>query len=246
MKAGPRTGDAGPRTTAKRLAAAVVLAVIAWAIWSYASGGLMRVLLTASSGGGTLEALRAYVQGWGALAPVIYVAAVTVEVLIAPIPGLLLYAPGGAIFGGFLGGTLALIGNTLGATIASFLARTLGASWVAHHVHSPRFAAIRDRLRARGAWVVFVLRLNPLTSSDLVSYAAGLAGVPSRRVALGTCFGMLPQCYLQAYLAETLFEVLPLPVIIAGACLVVLVVGWMLWRADLSQNREPVDQNREP
>jgi len=215
----------------KKIAAAAALGLIVWAIWSYATGGLLRVLLSASpESGGTLEALRAYVQGWGAWAPVIYVAAVTVEVLIAPIPGLLLYAPAGAIFGGFLGGTLSLAGNTLGAAVASFLARALGASWVANHVQSPRFAAIRDRLRQRGVWVVFVLRLNPLTSSDLVSYAAGLAGVPSRRVALGTFFGMLPQCYLQAYLAETLFEVLPLPAIIAGATVVAAVVIWITLR----------------
>ena len=216
---------------AKRVAVLAVIALAVWATWSYASGGLLRVLLTASpEGQGMLEALRAYVQGWGVLAPLIYVAIVTVEVLIAPIPGLLLYAPAGAIFGGFLGGTLSLVGNTIGAAIASFLARALGASWLARHVHSPRFAAIRERLQKRGAWVVFGLRLNPLTSSDLVSYAAGLAGVPSRWVAMGTFFGMLPQCYLQAYLAEKLFEVVPLPAIIAGASIAAAVVIWIALR----------------
>jgi uncharacterized membrane protein YdjX (TVP38/TMEM64 family) len=220
----------------RRIAAAAVLALGTWAVWSYASGGLLRALLTASpEGQGMLETLRAYVQGWGVLGPLIYVAIVTVEVLIAPIPGLLLYAPAGAIFGGFLGGTLSLVGNTIGAAIASFLARALGASWLARHVHSPRFAAIRERLQQRGIWVVFVLRLNPLTSSDLVSYAAGLAGVPSRFVALGTFFGMLPQCYLQAYLAEKLFEVVPLPVIIGGASIAAAVVIWITLR----RNPEP-------
>lgn len=213
-----------------------MLALAAWTIWSYATGGLMRVLLSASpEGQGMLDVLRTYVQHWGMLAPLIYVGIVTVEVLIAPIPGLLLYAPAGAIFGGFLGGTLSLVGNTIGAAIASFLARALGASWLARHVHSPRFAAVRERLQKRGLWVVFVLRLNPLTSSDLVSYAAGLAGVPSRWVALGTFFGMLPQCYLQAYLAEKLFEVVPLPAIIGGATIAAAVVIWVALR----RNPEP-------
>ena len=216
---------------AKRVALLAVAVLTSWAIWSYESGGLLHVLLTTPPEGvGRLEKVRAYVQGWGVLAPLIYVAAVTVEVLIAPIPGLLLYAPAGAIFGGFLGGTLSLLGNTIGASIASFLARALGAAWLATHVHSPRFAAIRERLQKRGAWVVFVLRLNPLTSSDLVSYAAGLAGVRSRWVALGTFFGMLPQCYLQAYLAEKLFEVLPLPVLIALATIAATVVIWVTLR----------------
>jgi uncharacterized membrane protein YdjX (TVP38/TMEM64 family) len=216
---------------ATRIAGVAVVALVTWAIWSYATGGLIRALMSASpEGPGMIETLRGYVQGWGVLAPLVYVGIVTVEVLIAPIPGLLLYAPGGAIFGGFLGGALALAGNTLGSAIASFLARALGASWLARHVHSPRFAAIRDRLQPRGAWVVFVLRLNPLTSSDLVSYAAGLAGVPSSRVALGTFFGMMPQCFLQAYLAEKLFEVVPLPAIIGGATVAAIVVIWITLR----------------
>lgn len=196
----------------------------------------MRVLLSASpEGPGILETLRVYVQSWGVLGPIIYVAIVVVEVLVAPIPGLLLYAPSGAIFGGFLGGTLSLVGNTIGAAIASFLARVLGAPWLARHVHSPRFATFRERIQARGVWVVFVLRLNPLTSSDLVSYAAGLAGVPSRWVAIGTFFGMLPQCYLQAYLAEKLFEVVPLPAIIGGASIAAIVIIWITLR----RNPEP-------
>ncbi len=205
--------------------------VAVWAVWSYQTGGLLDVLISSPSGEGTrLNALRTYVRAWGALAPLAYVAAVTVEVLVAPIPGILLYAPGGAIFGGFWGGTLALVGNTLGASIACFLARSLGAAWLARHLQSPRFAAIRERLAVEGAWVVFLLRLNPFTSSDFVSYAAGLAGVKPHRVALGTAFGMLPQCYLQAYLAETLFEILPLPVVIAGAAIVGVIVVWIVAR----------------
>jgi uncharacterized membrane protein YdjX (TVP38/TMEM64 family) len=214
----------------KRLALLAVVLLVAWSVWSYLSGGLMRVFLTAGDNVATLEAIRTYVRSWGALAPIVYVAAVTVEVLIAPIPGLLLYAPAGAIFGGFVGGTLSLVGNTLGASIACFLARTLGATWLAQHLQSPRFAAIRDQLARRATWVVFILRLNPLTSSDFVSYAAGLAGVPSRRVAVGTFFGMLPQCYLQAYLAQTLFEALPLPAILAGALVAGAIVVWITLR----------------
>jgi uncharacterized membrane protein YdjX (TVP38/TMEM64 family) len=226
--------------TRKALAALIVLAVAGWAVWSYWTGGLLSVLLSASTGASTLDALRDYVRGWGALAPVVYVAAVTAEVLVAPIPGLLLYAPGGAIFGGFVGGTLSLAGNVLGAAIACFLARTLGEPWLTRHVHSPRFAAIRERLSRQGAWVVFVLRVNPLTSSDLVSYAAGLAGVPSGRVAIGTLAGMAPLCYLQAYLAQTIFEILPLAVIILGACVATVIVVWaMLFRTKNPRTPEP-------
>jgi uncharacterized membrane protein YdjX (TVP38/TMEM64 family) len=228
-------------------AIAVLLALAAWVIWSYQAGGILRVLLVPPPGGGTtLDALRVYVLGWGMWAPVVYVAAVTVEVLVAPIPGTLLYAPAGAIFGGFMGGTLSLIGNVSGAAIACWLAATFGSrfgqDWVKRHNESGRLTRLHTQLQSRGVVVIALLRLNPLTSSDLVSYAAGLAGIPVRHVAAGTFLGMLPQCYLQAYLAQTLFEALPSgPWVIVGGVLLGVAIAVIVWR--LSQRAPPPDRS---
>jgi uncharacterized membrane protein YdjX (TVP38/TMEM64 family) len=224
-------------------AIAVLLTLAAWAIWSYQSGGILRVLLVPpTDGGSTLDALRVYVLGYGLWAPFVYIGAVTVEVLVAPIPGTLLYAPAGAIFGGFMGGTLSLIGNVSGAAIACWLAATFGSrfgeDWVKRHNESGQLSRLHAQLQSRGAWVIALLRLNPLTSSDLVSYAAGLAGIPVRHVALGTFIGMLPQCYLQAYLAQTLFEALPSgPWVIVGGLLLGVVIAVLVWR--LSKRAPP-------
>ena len=57
--------------------------------------------------------------------------------------------------------------------------------------------------------MVFFLRVNPFTSSDLVSYAAGLTPMPVWKVVLGTAMGMAPLCWLQSYLAEGLMEAFP-------------------------------------
>lgn len=191
------------------------------------------MLASPADGENALTVIRDYVLGWGPLAPIAYVVAVTVEVVVTPIPGAILYAPGGAIFGGLIGGTLSLIGNVAGAAIACWLGTTFGADWVAKRAargdHSA-LSAIHARLTERGGWLVFVLRVNPLTSSDLVSYAARLAGVPVRHVALGTLFGMAPQRFAQAYLAESLFQVLPgSPAALGAVALVITVV--IVWFA---------------
>lgn len=214
---------------------ALVLAVAA-AVWSYLSGGTVRLLMDGAGAmgdsGQSLDALRAALDRWGRLAPVVYVAAVVIEVLVAPIPGTLLYAPAGALFGGFLGGTLSLIGNTLGAAIACGVGSAIGEAALARRVEGTRLATYRDAIRARGVWVVLLLRVNPLTSSDVVSYMAGAVGVPIWRVALGTFIGMAPLCYAQAYLAEQIFRVLPGAVYVLGALGVayLLVLVWWLTR----------------
>jgi len=192
-----------------RLAVVGMIAVVLGAIYSYATGGLVFAITgSAGSAAESVERLRRYLEGWGPLGPAIYLVAVVVEVMVAPIPGTLLYAPAGALFGGGLGGTLSLAGNVLGATLACFVARLFGEGLTAR-LDESRLAAYRQRVAARGGWIVFLLRVNPLTSSDLVSYAAGLAGIPVWKVAVGTLAGMAPLCYAQAYLADRLFRVLP-------------------------------------
>ena len=207
----------------------VIIAVgfVAWAIYSYLSGGFVHLLVIGTPDQGPwLERVRAVVAGWGPFAPVVYTLAVVAEVIVAPIPGTLLYAPAGAIFGGFVGGTLSLAGNVIGAAICCLIGQMLGGRALAARVDGSQLERYRTLLEERGLWLVLLLRLNPLTTSDLVSYAAGVASVPPWKVAVGTFFGLAPWCYLQAYFAERVFEVVPGPYLIAGGmALVALLVG---------------------
>ncbi|MGC3971175.1 MAG: hypothetical protein QM775_28705 [Pirellulales bacterium] len=61
----------------------------------------------------------------------------------------------------------------------------------------------------RGPRWIFWLRLNPLTSSDMVSYAAGLADIPARKVMAATALGMAPLCFAQAALSDGIFRRFP-------------------------------------
>src|SRR5690606_35100276 len=97
---------------------------------------------------GGIDRLRSLVLSAGAMAPVVYVLAVAVEVVLAPIPGVLLYAPGGAIFGGWWGGTLSLVGNIIGAAVAAWIGATFGGG-LFEGSSMTRLVALRDRLRER-------------------------------------------------------------------------------------------------
>jgi uncharacterized membrane protein YdjX (TVP38/TMEM64 family) len=209
----------------------LVVGLVAWAIYSYLSGGFVHLLVIGTPGQGPwLERVRAVVAGWGPFAPVVYTLAVVAEVIVAPIPGTLLYAPAGAIFGGFVGGTLSLVGNVVGAAICCVIGQMLGERVVAARADGSHLERYRTLLEERGLWLVLLLRLNPLTTSDLVSYAAGVASVPPWKVAVGTFFGLAPWCYLQAYFAERVFEVVPGPYLVAGGlALVALLLGVLVF-----------------
>lgn len=220
-------------TWARRLAVVSIVVLLSLVIWSWIGGGIVGVLLDRDVPNATkLEHVRHVFDGFGVLAPVAYVAAVVVEVVVAPLPGLALYAPGGLIFGGFWGGLLSLIGNVIGAGIAFGLARTLGQETASRYLESSTLAATERRLAARGTWIVFLIRVNPLTSSDLVSYAAGLSSMRLRDLLLGTTAGMAPLCWIQAYAASGLVEAFPwlIEPLLALALAYVIAAVWLLRR----------------
>ncbi len=200
--------------------------------WSWWDGGIAFDLLRSDMDAPwKIARLRAFFLGWGPFAPLVYFLFVTVEVVVAPIPGLMLYAPGGVVFGAILGGALSLAGNVVGAGIACTLARSVAPVWLDRWFAQEKMSAVRASLEDYGGWVLFLLRLNPLTSSDIVSYAAGFTRIPVWKVMLATCLGMAPLCFVQAWCAENLLVAFPkLLYPLLGACLIYAVVVVIVMR----------------
>lgn len=197
------------------LAIAVMLtaAVCSW----YRHGLLYDLLRTDADANFRVTRLKQYFNECGIWAPLAYVAFVTVEVVIAPLPGLMLYAPGGLVFGPVAGGLLAIIGNVLGAGTACCLTRMLSPQSVEKFLTGQSVSHAQNVLEQRGSWLIFLLRLNPLTSSDLISYAAGFTRIPVSQVMLATGCGMAPACMIQSWLSDTMLTAFPellLPLVI--------------------------------
>lgn len=228
------------RTRLSRLfAGATLLLLVGGVAYSYAEGGIVGLMLRGDlSAADKLDLLRDFFATMGPAAPLAYIVIVTIEVVVAPIPGTILYAPAGVIFGGFWGGTLSLVGNVIGAGMSFILGRALGRAAFESFVEHEHLENYEERLVDNGTLVIFLLRVNPLTSSDLVSYAAGLTSMSLWKLLLGTTLGMAPLCYAQAYLAEGLLEAYPrliYPVLLAGlayALVVVWAVKKMVGRSD--------------
>ena len=111
----------------------------------------------------------------------------------------------------------------MGAGVAFLATRQLLASRLIGD--ESKLSSTAEHLSRHGFWVVLLLRVNPLTSSDLVSYAAGLTSMSLRTLLTATGLGMAPLCFAQAYLAESLLESmlwLLYPLIVAG-------IGYVVW-----------------
>jgi uncharacterized membrane protein YdjX (TVP38/TMEM64 family) len=207
----------------------ILAAVLAAGLWSYFGGGFVSLAAARGlDGHEKVRLIQAYFAGWGPAAPLVYIAIVIAEVVVAPIPGTMLYLPGGLIFGWKVGGVTSLIGNTIGAGLCCLIARSFGRPYVERFFPADQLARYDAILGRHALWVIILLRGNPLTSADLVSYAAGLTSVAIWRVMLGTMIGMAPLCFAQAYFAEALFTQFPAllyPLAIVG----VVYVAYAAW-----------------
>ena len=175
-----------------------------------------------------LSSLKSFFDRFGVFAPLVYVGLVVIEVIVAPLPGAMLYAPGGVIFGAIPGGFYSLLGNVVGAGLACRLMRWLGRERIRGIVEQRDLQKYEQRLESHGVLVVFLLRVNPLTSSDIVSYAAGLTPIPVWKVMLGTLVGMAPLCFLQAWLADELLIRFP-GLIYPLVAICVIYLGIAIW-----------------
>ncbi len=158
---------------------ALVLGLI-WAEYRYRISAVVRP-----------DQVEVWLEDTGVAAPIIFALAMAVAVIVSPIPSLPLDVVAGRVFGPLRGALYAVGGATLGACASFLIARFLGREFLARffkgHVHFCRQCS--DRLLSK---VVFVSRLIPFVSFDLVSYGAGLTSMSLWKFALATFVGSMP------------------------------------------------------
>jgi len=153
--------------------------------------GAMSALLDA-------HAARQYITGLGVTGPLAVVAWIALAVIASPLPSAPIALAAGALYGHSWGTLYVLLGAELGALVAFGLARLLGRETV-QRWFGERLP--KTRLGSQGSLmtIVFVSRLLPFVSFDLVSYAAGLTSLSLWRFALATLAGVLPTAFLLAH-----------------------------------------------
>ncbi len=139
-----------------------------------------------------------WVEGLGALGPVVFVGGYAIAV-VAFVPGSLLTLAGGALFGLVEGVIYVFAAAVLGSTASFLLARSIARDAVSRRIEGDaRFRAIDQAVGEEGRKIVFLLRLSPVFPFNLLNYALGLTRV---RLAdyLVASLGMLPGTILYVY-----------------------------------------------
>ena len=150
----------------------------------------------------SLETARAYIAGYGALAPVVSAILMVFQSVIAPLPAFLITFANGLLFGVWWGAALSWSSAMLGAALCFFIARLLGRPVIVK-VLNESTVNMSDRFFQRyGKHAVLIARLVPVISFDAISYGAGLTGMRFLWFAIATGVGQLPATLLYSYLGD--------------------------------------------
>lgn len=182
-----RTGDgmAATRTGWIKLGALLAVLVGAYAVGSWFDlGELLRP-----------ERIADQIRAAGPFGPFLLMLLMAMAVVISPIPSLPLDLAAGATFGATLGTMYAVIGAEIGAIVSFLIGRFLGREALTKLLRID--ISFCERCSDRHlALVVFLSRLLPIFSFDLVSYGAGLTNMSLRAFALATLLGMIGPTFL--------------------------------------------------
>lgn len=150
-------------------------------------------------------ALRAQIEQFGVWGPLAIVALMMLAVLVSPIPSAPIAMAAGAAYGHAWGTLYIVTGAEAGALAAFGIARMLGHA-VLYRWFGERLSAGLIGSQNVLTGIVFVSRLLPFVSFDLVSYAAGLTLLSLWRFALATLAGVVPAAFLLAHFGQEMTD----------------------------------------
>lgn len=150
-----------------------------------------------------IDEIRGVVSATGPAAPLTYVV-VSAAAGALFVPGSILAAGSGLLFGPVLG-VFVTLGATVGtAIVASFVGRRAGRD-SARALLGPARADRIDALIGRGGlWAVVGQRFVPGISDALASYAFGAFGVPLWQMAIGAFIGSAPRAFAYTALGASI------------------------------------------
>jgi uncharacterized membrane protein YdjX (TVP38/TMEM64 family) len=172
-------------TLIKLLFFALMMAALCAAFWYYASTAHF-----------TKGEFMGWVSGYGAYAPVIFLAAYSVGVSFG-FPPTILSIIGGLVFGRGLGTALNAAGLTLGAAGAFLVSRFFLRDFIAPKLKKLSwFDEFNMGTKRNGFYYVLFVRLVPLVPFAAINYSAPLTQISFRSFFLATFIGVIPHVFV--------------------------------------------------
>lgn len=136
------------------------------------------------------EAFQNFIFSFGALAPLVIIFSIIIEVVIAPLPGFVPIISAGFIFGPFEGAIYTYIGNIVGSVLVFWLSRKLGKIIVLHFVDEKKLDKY-EIIIAKRENILLALYMIPFVPIDALSGAFGLSAIKFKKFIIAISAGYI-------------------------------------------------------
>ena len=141
----------------------------------------------------SLSVLADTFRSLGIWAPIISIALMIAQGILAPLPSFVITAANGLAFGIPFGFFISWTGGMAAAIVMFWLARLFGAGFVERVTKQNHLLDQANRYSGKnGFFLIFVARLIPIVSFDFISFLAGLSQISFRSFFVATALGQIP------------------------------------------------------
>jgi len=136
--------------------------------------------------------IQEFVTRFGYWAPLATILLHVAQVLLAPIPGQVIDAANGYLFGAARGTFYSLVGVIIGSSLAMALARRYGRPWAEKLIKRETLERLDSYSQQRGTLFFFLIFLFPFLPDDVACFLAGLTPLPLPELVVLAAVGRLP------------------------------------------------------
>lgn len=152
------------------------------------------------------EQIEAFVNSFGAGAPVVFITIQILQVLFAPVPGETSGFIGGFLFGTLNGFLFSSIGLTVGSCINFYIGRFLGERYIRKIIPSDYLSRFDTFVKQKGIAVIFILFVFPGFPKDYLCLFLGLSTLAFKVFFIIVTIGRMPGTFLLSLQGAYLFE----------------------------------------
>jgi uncharacterized membrane protein YdjX (TVP38/TMEM64 family) len=209
----------------------VVLGLVAWLYWEplWQWTKELWVLLKDK------EAFRQRIEAYGMWAPGVFIIFQIFQVLASPIPGELVGAAGGYVFGWLPSLVYSTIGLSLGSWINFFAARLLGRGLVERIIPPAYLAKIAFLMERQGLVASFIFFVIPGFPKDYFCYALGLSPMNWRSFMVMSSIGRIPGTLMLSLQGAAVYHENYWSFLVLGVLSVAFILPVYIWRENIYQ-----------
>ncbi len=192
------------------------------------------------------EAFRRRIEAYGVWAPLAFIVFQVFQVLASPIPGELVGAAGGYVFGWFPSLIYSTIGLSLGSWINFFVARLVGKGFVERIIPPAYLAKIAVLMERQGVVASFIFFVIPGFPKDYYCYALGLSPMSWRIFLVVSSLGRVPGTLMLSLQGAAVYHENYWSFAVLGALSLAFILPVYFWREKIYQRLYRLEKGRGP